>query len=160
MRASPLKQAVDMMRKYQKHVNITLSVGIACFHLTAMTFAWVMLSQVRAQCGGGHAGCVGADRRPARGRSCTNARRGARAAADDADATHQSTVVGGVRDTRRGSGRADRAEGVCRSARRRPSCFLTSRSPLPRSSVGHLARSRRSVVTTKQFNSPPAGPAH
>jgi hypothetical protein len=46
-----LKLSVDAMRKYQKHVNVTLSIGIVSFHLTAMTYAWVMLRQVVWQCG-------------------------------------------------------------------------------------------------------------
>ena len=42
-----LKRAVDTMRKFQKHVNTMIALGIVCFHLTAMTYAWTMLSKLQ-----------------------------------------------------------------------------------------------------------------
>ena len=42
-----LKRAVDTMRKFQKHVNTMIALGIVCFHRTAMTYAWTMLSKLQ-----------------------------------------------------------------------------------------------------------------
>mmetsp|Transcript_24331 Transcript_24331/g.30458 ORF Transcript_24331/g.30458 Transcript_24331/m.30458 type:complete len:245 (+) Transcript_24331:3-737(+) len=41
-----LKRSVDLMRAYQRHVNTTLTFGIIFFHLTAMTYSWIMLSRL------------------------------------------------------------------------------------------------------------------
>lgn len=41
-----LKRSVDLMRTYQRHVNSSLTLGIVFFHLTAMTYSWIMLSRL------------------------------------------------------------------------------------------------------------------
>lgn len=41
-----LKKSVDLCRQYQRHVNTSLILGIVFFHLTAMTYSWIMLTRL------------------------------------------------------------------------------------------------------------------